>query len=391
MNWRSEDCNEAAAQMAWTLRAISAEAAFVREIAIIRTKQHNGEMTLDALYLEVKNTHLSRSLVKRILLATGEFELLEAEGKIRFTDKGLHLFETRKKEKTVRGFSHCSAEQGENSRTVFEPNTHASSSTKQEREKEKENTDTKKNGKETGEQPAVSELNDPEELPQHDPNNMPTEDGMPQQDPYYTTTADGMPLRDPNYTPSAEVLALVPEQVRRYSDKHWYPFACWLFDEQGMQRWKEALVMQSSNKPFTELVLRHWSETVTSFVEHSYCYGALETVQCKGEILQKLSLYLRPQRKPALILKARLKWMELRNNATDERQLRFYDFMSQHCPNLVAMEQSLSFEEFDRLRQSYGKDAVLKVLLDMENEPKLQKRSCFLTARVWLEHRTKVP
>lgn len=194
-------------------------------------------------------------------------------------------------------------------------------------------------------------------------------------------------LRDLNYMPSKRVLEAVPESMHKYSGELWYPYICWLFDDQGTQRYRETLLMQATNRGFMELVMRHWTAMVEQFVIHLVTWASADSIISLRNVQVMLSRYLRPTKLPGRMLGARLKWLELRDNASDERELRYYDFMQRQCPHLVEMEHTLSYAQFDELRLQYGKDQVLDVLRDMENEGSLNKRNCYETARCWLEAR----
>lgn len=71
----------------------------------------------------------------------------------------------------------------------------------------------------------------------------------------------------------------------------------------------------------------------------------------------------------------------------EERRLRLSSLLNRECPHLQLMEEPLTLEEFDDLVMQFGRQAVQDVLLSMENETTLNKRSCFKTALSWLRAR----
>lgn len=73
----------------------------------------------------------------------------------------------------------------------------------------------------------------------------------------------------------------------------------------------------------------------------------------------------------------------------EERRLRLSSLLNRECPHLQLMEEPLTLEEFDDLVMQFGRQAVQDVLLSMENETALNKRSCFKTALSWLRARER--
>ena len=182
-----------------------------------------------------------------------------------------------------------------------------------------------------------------------------------------------------------------PEQMKRYKGELWYPYVQRLFLKENTQLWRETLMQQIYDKELVGLIDRHWDETLLMFAEHLVAWPSPHGCLSETDVRLRFRRFIIEDKLPMRILKHHLQRMELRQKATDPRELRFYDFMDQHCPHLVQMEQAMTYPQFDALRQQYGKERVLNVLCDMENDPKLHKRDCCATAQRWLERPPRSP
>ena len=78
-----------------------------------------------------------------------------------------------------------------------------------------------------------------------------------------------------------------------------------------------------------------------------------------------------------------------KNRIDRAREESFDRFMQCRCPHLLEMEQPLTLDEFESLRQEFDVAAIQEVLLDMENRTDLNTRSCLATARSWLKRRQR--
>ena len=180
-----------------------------------------------------------------------------------------------------------------------------------------------------------------------------------------------------------------PAELEAYRGELWHGYVCELFNQRQMQSWRETLMQQIYDKELVGLVERHWAETVMQFVYHLVTWPPSKGIWSIEDLKRTFHGYLRPNRAPSRELKAYLRQLEQQDTVKDDREQRFIDFMHQHFPHLLLMDDALTFEQFDQLRHQYGKQAVLTVLADMENDTSLERRSCFDTALQWLRYRHK--
>lgn len=69
----------------------------------------------------------------------------------------------------------------------------------------------------------------------------------------------------------------------------------------------------------------------------------------------------------------------------------FLRFMNNQCPHLLNFEEPLTFDQLKTLRQAFSEAEIKSVLKDMNNKVGLEYkfRSCYDTARNWLEARAR--
>lgn len=69
----------------------------------------------------------------------------------------------------------------------------------------------------------------------------------------------------------------------------------------------------------------------------------------------------------------------------------FLRFMNNQCPHLLKFEEPLTFDQLKTLRQAFSEAEIKSVLKDMNNKVSLEYkfRSCYDTARNWLEARAR--
>ena len=181
----------------------------------------------------------------------------------------------------------------------------------------------------------------------------------------------------------------VPEEMQQYRMEDWYNPVCELFDRSKTERWRDTLMMQTYDKELVGLAERNWAATVLQFVRHLVTWPSSRPLCTINDVKRCFSGFFRPDRAPSRDLKTYLRQLDLSRQSIDDRQRRFYNYMQKHCPHLMQMERALTCEQFDQLRQRYGKVPVLRVLDAMENTANLPKRDCFRTAEEWLFSRSR--
>lgn len=74
-----------------------------------------------------------------------------------------------------------------------------------------------------------------------------------------------------------------------------------------------------------------------------------------------------------------------------EAEQALNNFLSTQCPSLLQMAEPLTLEQYQLLRKRYDRADIEQVLHDMHNDLSVvqTRRSCYGTARRWLEHRSR--
>lgn len=75
-----------------------------------------------------------------------------------------------------------------------------------------------------------------------------------------------------------------------------------------------------------------------------------------------------------------------------EAEKIFFAFIDNECPSLLRMAEPLTYSQYRKLQKQFFKSDIENVLRDMHNDMEVvaKKRSCYETARRWLECRAKL-